>query len=53
LEQVGVPVLTDPMAICLDLLPVMDMNKACRNDAALNHLVSELRAWLIRNRPLS
>jgi len=53
LEQAGVIVLTDPMAICLDLLPVMDLNKACRNDAALNHLVSELRAWLIRNRPLS
>ena len=53
LEQAGVIVLTDPMAICLDLLPVMDLNKACRNDVALNHLVSELRAWLIRNRPLS
>jgi hypothetical protein len=44
-------VLTDPMAICLDLLPVMDMFKACRNDDALNHLVSEIRAWLIRNLP--
>jgi len=53
LEQAGMPVLTDPMEICLDLLPVMEMGKACRNDAALNHLVSELRAWLIRNRPLS
>ena len=53
LEQAGVPVLTDPMAVCLDLLPVMDMGKACRNDAALNHLVSELRAWLIRNRSMS
>jgi hypothetical protein len=39
------------MAICLDLLPVMDMVKACRNDAALNHLVSEIRSWLIRNLP--
>jgi hypothetical protein len=53
LEQAGVTVLTDPMEICLDLLPVMDMGKACRNDAALNHLVSELRVWLVRNRPLS
>jgi hypothetical protein len=51
LEQAGVPVLTDPMEICLDLLPVMDMVKACRNDDALNHLISEIRAWLIRNLP--
>jgi len=51
LEQAGVPVLTDPMAICLDLLPVMDMVKACRNDDALNHFVSEIRAWLIRHLP--
>jgi hypothetical protein len=51
LEQAGVPVLTDPMEICLDLLPVMDMVKACRNDDALNHLVSEIRAWLNRNLP--
>jgi len=51
LENAGVLVLTDPMAICLDLLPVMDMVKACRNDDALNHLVSEIRAWLIRSLP--
>jgi hypothetical protein len=51
LENAGVLVLTDPMAICLDLLPVMDMVKACRNDDALNHLVSEIRSWLIRNLP--
>jgi hypothetical protein len=49
LEQAGVLVLTDPMAICLDLLPVMDMVKACRNDDALNHFVSGIRAWLNRN----
>lgn len=49
LEQAGVLVLTDPMAICLDLLPVMDIVKACRNDDALNHFVSGIRAWLIRN----
>jgi hypothetical protein len=30
---------------------VMDMVKACRNDDALNHFVSEIRAWLIRHLP--
>jgi hypothetical protein len=50
LEQAGVPVLTDPMAICLDLLPVMDLVKACRKDASLNHLVAEIRGWLTRSR---
>jgi hypothetical protein len=50
LEQGGVTVLTDPMAICLDLIPEMDMVKACRNNDSLNHFVSELRALLIRHR---
>jgi len=43
-------VLTDPMAICLDLLPVMDMVKACKNNDSLHHFVAELRALLIRHR---
>lgn len=50
LDQAGVLVLTDPMEICLDLLPKMDMAKACRSSDSLGHLVSELRAWLNRNR---
>jgi hypothetical protein len=49
LEQGGAYVLGDPMDICLDLLPAMDLNRACRNDAALNHLVSDLRALLRRS----
>jgi len=43
-------VLTDPMAICLDLLPEMDMVKACKNNDSLDHFVAELRALLIRHR---
>jgi hypothetical protein len=50
LEQAGVTVLTDPMDISLDLLPVMDLVKACRNDDSLDHLVRDLKAWLHRNR---
>jgi hypothetical protein len=50
LEQAGVIVLADPMSICLDLLPAMDMDKACRNNASLNYLVVQIRAWLNRSR---
>jgi hypothetical protein len=51
LEQAGVLVLTDdPMDICLDLLPVMDIEKACRNNDSLNYFVAEIRAWLTRSR---
>jgi hypothetical protein len=50
LEQAGEIMLTDPMAICLDLLPAMDMDKACKNNDSLNYLVGEIRAWLNRNR---
>ncbi|MFN4865209.1 MAG: hypothetical protein ACK5GZ_02635 [Cyanobium sp.] len=49
LEQGGAFVLGDPMDICLDLLPAMDLNRACRNDAALSHLVADLRALLKRS----
>lgn len=49
LEQAGVLVLTHPMEICLDLIPEMDMARACRNDASLNHLVCAIRAWLARS----
>jgi hypothetical protein len=49
LEQAGEAVLTDPMAICLDLLPKMDMERACRNNDSLNHLVGEIRAWITRS----
>ena len=48
LEQAGVVVLGDPMDISLDLLPAMDLNRACRNDDSLQHLVSSVRAWLQR-----
>jgi hypothetical protein len=51
LEQAGEIVLTDPMDICLDLLPAMDLVKASQKDASLGHLVRDLRAFLIRNRP--
>jgi hypothetical protein len=50
LEQAGEAVLTDPMAICLDLLPIMDVEKACRNNDSLNHLVGGIRAWIRRTR---
>jgi hypothetical protein len=50
LEQAGAMVLGDPMDISLDLLPAMDLNRACRNDASLNHLVGDLRALLQRSR---
>lgn len=46
LEQTGAMVLGDPMDISLDLLPAMDLNRACRNDASLNHLVGDLRPLL-------
>jgi hypothetical protein len=49
LEQAGEAVLSDPMAICLDLLPSMDMEKACRNNASLNHFVGVIRAWIKRS----
>lgn len=49
LEQGGAVVLGDPMDICLDLLPAVDLNRACRNDAAPNHLVADLRALLKRS----
>ncbi|NDG75993.1 MAG: hypothetical protein EBX49_11885 [Synechococcaceae bacterium WB8_1B_136] len=50
LEQAGAMVLGDPLDISLDLLPAMDLNRACRNDASLNHLVGDLRALLQRTR---
>ena len=50
LEEAGTMVLGDPMDISLDLLPVIDLNRGCRNDASLNHLVSDLRALLQRTR---
>lgn len=50
LEQGGVLVLTDPMDICLDLLPTMDMIKACQNNPSLGHLVGDIRALLTRHR---
>ena len=50
LEQAGAVVIGDAMDISLDLLPVMDLNRACRNDDSLSHLVSGIRAWLRRHR---
>jgi hypothetical protein len=50
LEQAGAVVIGDAMDIGLDLLPVMDLNRACRNDDSLSHLVSGIRAWLRRHR---
>jgi hypothetical protein len=50
LEQAGVVVLGDPMDISLDLLPAMDLNRACRNDDSLQHLISSVRAWLQRQK---
>ena len=50
LEQAGVVVLGDPMDICLDLLPAMDMVKACQNNPSLGHLVGDIRALLTRHR---
>lgn len=50
LEEAGNMVLGDPIDISLDLLPEMDLNRACRNDASLNHLVGDLRALLQRTR---
>lgn len=50
LEQAGVLVLTDPMDICLELLPAMDMDRACRSRDSLNHLVVDIKKWMIRSR---
>lgn len=49
LEQAGVLVLTDPMDICLDLLPAMDMTRACRNDDSLDYLIRDIKALLNRH----
>ncbi|MFN9621691.1 MAG: hypothetical protein ACK587_02470 [Cyanobacteriota bacterium] len=50
LEQAGVLVLTDPMDICLDLLPAMDLSKACQNNDSLDSLIRDVRAFLNRQR---
>ena len=50
IEQAGVQVFTDPMEICLDLLPTMDIVKASQNNPSLGHLARDIRALLKRHR---